>query len=531
MGVRVGNMIVAKNKFVRPRSILLLLAFLTNVELTCVFGFELPGTHVRSIRLKTPHASIVSYYKSSRSHVSLLPMAINENGGDDEIPNSGLPIDDGSIRSGDKLNVPIPSSTSLSTSSVTSSSSTSSLSISKKSQNGSKTGASKREMLKFALPALGIYLANPLLSNIDNGFVGQTVGTQGLAALSPATICTDQMIYLFSFLSRATTGLVSRAYGSTVDPLEKQKAASEAGSAPLTVALICGIGLSIMYAFCTPTLLALLNVTPGLRGSAASYVYWRGAVAWAALAQGVSLSVMMATQDSITPLKIIGLAAIVNVIGDFLLCVWPIRGGVSGAAAATALSTLVSSGFMVRALKRKGILPKIRFPSRKELLSLTEFTGPLMAITITRLIGFVSMQRAAMALGVKQTAAYQVCVNLVIFFLLFGEPLSQLSQTQLPALIDREDGPSIRANLKSVLALGTLTSLGIGTVAGLTIFFGSPLFSSDVVVQQLAREASSSVFLTVAIAIFAGTTPSFGVKICTDRNFLFVLYALLTCTV
>ena len=72
--------------------------------------------------------------------------------------------------------------------------------------------ASKKEMLRFALPALGIYLANPLLSNIDNAFVGQTVGTAGLAALSPATLCTDQMLYLFSFLSRATTSIGSRAY-------------------------------------------------------------------------------------------------------------------------------------------------------------------------------------------------------------------------------------------------------------------------------------------------------------------------------
>lgn len=45
--------------------------------------------------------------------------------------------------------------------------------------------ASKRGMLKFAIPALGIYLMNPLLSNIDNAFVGRTVGAAGLAALSP----------------------------------------------------------------------------------------------------------------------------------------------------------------------------------------------------------------------------------------------------------------------------------------------------------------------------------------------------------
>jgi hypothetical protein len=73
--------------------------------------------------------------------------------------------------------------------------------------------SSKRALLSFAVPALGIYLTNPLLSNMDNAFVGKTVGVTGLAALSPATLCIDQMLYLFGFLSRATTGLVARAYG------------------------------------------------------------------------------------------------------------------------------------------------------------------------------------------------------------------------------------------------------------------------------------------------------------------------------
>jgi Na+-driven multidrug efflux pump len=364
--------------------------------------------------------------------------------------------------------------------------------------------ASKREMMKFAVPALGIYLANPLLSNIDNGFVGRTVGTKGLAALSPATICTDQMLYLFSFLSRATTGLVSRAYGSKTDVDEKKDAAAQAGSAPLTVSLICGLFLSMFYAFFTPNMLAALNVTPALRGQAASYIRWRGSIAWAALAQGVALSVMMATRDVVTPLKIIALSAVVNIIGDFLLCVWPLQGGVSGAAAATAFATLFSSFFMTRALKKKHVLPSIRLPTKKEILQLTEFTGPLLAITITRLIGFVSMQRAAMTLGVKETAAYQLCINLIIFFLLFAEPLSQLSQTQLPALIDAQDGDQVRSNLKSVLILGLFTALGIGSAAGMSVFFGAAAFSSDLIVQGLAKEAAPSVFITVATAIFAG---------------------------
>jgi len=378
-----------------------------------------------------------------------------------------------------------------------------------------KKKAPKRKMLQFAIPALGIYLSNPLLSNIDNAFVGRTVGTSGLAALSPATLCIDQILYLFSFLSRATTGLVARAYAAKDDDDEAKSkngnmdAAREAGSAPLTVSLVCGVLLAIMYAFFTPNMLSMFHVNPLLRESAASYIYWRGAISCATLAQSVALSMMMATRDSITPLKIIGLAAMFNVIGDALFCIWPLSMGCAGSAAATSGATLLSCGFMLKALKKKKLLPQIRLPTKKEMFSLLEFTGPLMAITLIRLLGYINMQSAAMNLGVKPLAAYQLSLNLFIFFLLFGEPLSQLSQTKLPALVDSHDTEGVRATLKSVLILAVFTALSVGGVAYSAITFGSGLFSSDPGVQLLAKQAAPAVFAAVVTTTFAG-------KWCTD---------------
>ena len=328
--------------------------------------------------------------------------------------------------------------------------------------------ASKREMMAFALPALGIFLVNPLLSNIDNAFVGRTVGSEGLAALSPATLCTDQVLYLFSFLARATTGLVSRAYasGSAHDGEGNAEGAREAASAPLTVSLLIGLVLSGLYAVFTPSLLSNMQVNPTLISKASSYIYWRGAIAWAALAQACCLQILLATRDAITPLKIVTTAAALNVVGDYIFCINPLRWGCAGAAAATSIVTLLSSSLMIQALKRKSLLPKIRLPTRAEVGSLVEFMGPLMMITITRLLGFVYMQRAASNLGdLKSLAAFQLCTNIVSFFLLFGEPLSQLSQTKLPALVDREDGEGLLANLKSVLTLGFGASLLVGSLA------------------------------------------------------------------
>ncbi len=396
---------------------------------------------------------------------------------------------------------------------------------------------SKREMMSFALPALGIFLCAPLLSNIDNAFVGKTVGTAGLAALSPATVCIDEMLNLFSFISRATTGIVSRAYssGTRTNSNSNSKndnhendiggegniaAAREVASTPLTFAIGCGIFLSIFYALLTPKLLAMLNVDPILRPPAASYVYWRGAIATAALVQSVCLSTLLATRDAITPLKIVILAAVVNVVADSLLCVYPFRWGCAGAAAATAFATLFSCGKMLMDLSKKKLLPQVRVPKLADLKELLEYVGPLFVLVISRLIGIVSMQRRAMTFGTDALAAYQICINTMTFFFLFGEPLSQLHQTKLPAFLDAKDKKSTSSTMKSVLTLACITSIGVGLVTLMTLAFGTGIFTADPAVQKIVKNVLPAVTTSVMSVILSVT---FDGAMLASRDFNFII--------
>lgn len=157
---------------------------------------------------------------------------------------------------------------------------------------------------------------------------------------------------------------------------------------------------------------------------------------------------------------------------------------------------------MLKALEKKKIRPCIRIPTKKEFSGLLDFTGPLLAITITRLGGFIAMQRTAMRLGVENLAGYQLCFNLLAFFLLFGEPLSQLSQTKLPGLLDKKDGPAVFATLKSALILAAFASIGVAGIAYAAAMFGSGAISSDLGVQLIARNTAPALFLAIATGVF-----------------------------
>lgn len=362
------------------------------------------------------------------------------------------------------------------------------------------SSSSTKEMLSFAIPALGIFLASPLLSNIDNAFVGQASGAAGLAALSPATICTDQALYLFTCLSSATTNAVSRVTGGNDGNID-HKAVRQAASAPLTAAIVTGLVLSLSYALFTPHLLSLLKVPSDLHAASSSYIYWRGAASAPALAQSVALSVLLATRDAVTPLLIVAAGVAVNIIGDAGLCLWPFRLGCGGAAAASAVSALVSCGLMVKVLAKRHLLPEVRIPGKEEWKSMNEYCTPLFAITMMRFMAFAAAQCRAVSLGITTSAAYQISVNTVLFFLLFGEPLSQLSQTTLPPLIDRRDKSGLRAALSSVLRLSTMAALAVGGVALGSLLHGAGLFSTDPAVVALVKQSAPSVFALVTTGV------------------------------
>lgn len=240
-----------------------------------------------------------------------------------------------------------------------------------------------------------------------------------------------------------------------------------------------------------------------------------------------------------TPLKIVLLAAVVNIFGDYFLCASPFyQLGCGGAGAATAFATLFSSSFMLKALHKKKLLPKLKLPTKDELKELSSYGGVLILITITRLIGFLSMQQAASALGVKQLAAYQLSINIMMFFLLFGEPLSQLSQTKLPFLLDsysssRSNGTKERQNiiqtLKSISILALCCAGFVGLLSWATLYFGSSIFTGDSIVQGLAQSNALDIFAAVSMSILGVAADG---TMLASRDFKFILsVGLSTCLI
>lgn len=210
------------------------------------------------------------------------------------------------------------------------------------------------KIVKFALPAIGVWLCSPVLSMIDTASVGLLAGTAQQAALNPAVSVTDYGALLVAFMYTATTNLVASAQEKDLaddtavavnkDSRGAQRRTKNTMLTALKLALVVGISFGSVLSVAAPTLLRAIignpNVDPEVFGAALRYVRVRSLGMPAAVVIGTAQSGCLGMKDVKSPLLVLAAAAAINLLADIVLVrnANPWLGGAAGAAWATVLS-------------------------------------------------------------------------------------------------------------------------------------------------------------------------------------------------
>ena len=172
-------------------------------------------------------------------------------------------------------------------------------------------------------------------------------------------------------------------------------------------------------------------------------------------------------------------ATVLNTVGDVLLVAW--KGwGVWGAAVATSVATIASNTLLIwkgRSLikqwrtafwrekfgeeselpsnesysnerevmtrqrekfKEYLILPFISLPDKDSLRSLVLLAGPIFLLMVAKLVEFWNMTIRAGHFGLISLACHNLLMRIFLFFAVFGDGVSQASQTFLPGLFVKQ---------------------------------------------------------------------------------------------
>ena len=239
---------------------------------------------------------------------------------------------------------------------------------------------SVRKIIKFAIPAIGVWLCGPILSLIDTSAVGLLSGTAQQAALNPAVAITDYSCLLLAFLYTATTNLVASARAADHN-IEGKPRTAKTLMASLQLSGLVGTGLAAALIIISRTLVRTMigndAIDPDILSAALKYVRIRALGMPAAAVIGSAQSACLGMQDIKSPLYVLLAAAVVNFFGDMLFVgsTNPLLGGAAGAAWATIFSQYAALGMFMKWLRSKP-------PAKKEEPAETiDLTNAIMDLT------------------------------------------------------------------------------------------------------------------------------------------------------
>lgn len=335
---------------------------------------------------------------------------------------------------------------------------------------------SSRALYAFGLPTLGIWLLQPILSLIDTSVVGLSAAASditSLAALGPGIAWIDSSSYLCQFIGMATTNLYAIALQEK-DPKKSVACLSHA----FILSIVLGIVLSLLqFGLAEPIIRMLAGHSTEVVPLAVKYAKIRSVGSLFAIPTIVGQAAFLTREDSLTPLRAVLVGAIVNFVGDVVLVSW-LKYGVAGAATATMLSQIAGAIYLLYKVVKKvavatakgkelhwwNALVKIRnqiiVPSRQDVGQFMSFCGPLFFILLAKSFLWSFTTFACSTAGSVNLAAHQITINFFLFFSIFGDTTSQMSQTYLPAFLVRSaTGNNVTAGSVDSSSGGASTAL------------------------------------------------------------------------
>ena len=276
-----------------------------------------------------------------------------------------------------------------------------------------------RQILRYAIPALGALAAEPLYILVDTAVVGH-LGRSQLAALGLAATVLS-VLAMFNFLQYGTTAQVARATGAGED-----LTAARLGAQSLWLSLAFGCALAVAVAVLAELVVDLF----GAEGQTAAYaVTYLRIVALgipsAFLAIG-GQGFLRGVSDLRTPLVIVIAGNVLNVILEVVL-VYGFDLGIEGSAWGTVVAQTAMGVAMAAAILRRVGLANagVRLALARRLLSLGKF---IFIRTVSLIASFVLAGVVVTRMGDAPLAAHQIAFQLWIFIALVLDAIAIAGQ-------------------------------------------------------------------------------------------------------
>lgn len=191
-------------------------------------------------------------------------------------------------------------------------------------------------MRRKSVPVLGALILQAAYGAVDLLVVGQFGDATSISAVGTGSAFMQMITFVITSLAMGSTVIIGQHIGEG-----KSKESGDAVGTTIVLFAVIGLILTVLLEIFAGNLMTILQVPQASFGKAVTYVRICSGGILVIIAYNVISGVLRGVGNANLPFIFVGIACVVNIIGD-LLFVGVFRMDAAGAALATVLAQLVS---------------------------------------------------------------------------------------------------------------------------------------------------------------------------------------------
>lgn len=341
------------------------------------------------------------------------------------------------------------------------------------------------KLIRFMLPILGALVLQAMYGAVDILVVGQFGSSDGISAVSTGSNLVNMITFTMAGFTMGVTILMGRYIGEK----HSEKLGKVIGGAICFFASVSLVITALMLIFARP-LSQLMQAPTEAIDSTVTYVMICGGGIIFIMAYNFISSIFRGLGNSKLPLIFVGIACIVNIIGD-LLFVAVFKMNVAGAALATVLAQAVSVALSLVIIKRQKLPFKfskgdIRF--NEEIPRIVKIGIPIAVQELLTQLSFLALCAFINNLGIEQSSGYGVANKLVAFIMLVPSSLMQ----SLASFVAQNFGAGKEKRARQTMLCGMAIGCCVGVVITLlSIFAGDKMSMIFTPEEQYIKQSAA----------------------------------------
>lgn len=373
-------------------------------------------------------------------------------------------------------------------------------------------GSVFKSLIRFAITVLGALVLQAAYGAVDLLVVGRFGDASSISAVGTGSSFMTMVTNVITSLAMGTTVCIGQHIGA-----KKSKEAGDSVGTSVIMFAVVGVALTILLEVCAENIVAILQVPEVSVAKTVTYIRICSGGILIIIAYNVISSILRGTGNASLPLLFVGIACVVNIIGDILL-IGVLNLDVAGAAIATVAAQLVSVISSLLVMRKQKLpfaftLKQCRI-SAVQLKKILNVGIPIALQEATVQISFLVINSIVNNMGLMPSAGYGVAQKIITFIMLVPSAMMQ----SVSAFVAQNIGAGRKDRAKRGLITAMVTGCSFGILIFLAGFFGgtwlSSLFTNDAeVIAQSAdylRGFSADCILTCILFSSVGYFNGFG---------------------